>query len=47
MVSTFVKRLDNGTLSRGQEHRKSNGRVDNRTQWIGDDSTASNKGSRR
>ena len=41
-----MKRFDNGTLPRGREHRTRNGGVDNRTQWIRDNNTASNKGSR-
>jgi len=48
MVSSFVKRpFDNDILPRGWEKRMSNGGVDNGTQWIGDDNTASNKDSRR
>ena len=43
-VSSFVKRLDNVTLPRGQEKRMSNGGVDNDTQWIEDDSVISNTG---
>ena len=46
-VSTFVKRLSNGTLPRDREHRTSNGGVDNGIQWIRDDYMASDKDSRR
>ena len=47
MVSTFVKRIDNGTLPRGRKKRTSNGGVDNGTRLIGDDYMVSNKGSRK